>query len=195
MPAGERGVIDAAEFVNPYHDEALGFEDVWSIHYAPGLPRNRHRDGVLFNKEIWDSIPEDLQNIILATTQSHFFYWETHKMTQNRNAMERLTGSRRRVPADAGMTSSPSRWMSGTRFSRPSTNDNPAFKAIADSQLAYAERNVRSRAAFWSLTGRPLPTSTGRRAVWSRAACSRWTTPLRITTPSSSLIDSGRPGA
>jgi TRAP-type mannitol/chloroaromatic compound transport system substrate-binding protein len=61
VPAGERGVIDAAEFVNPYHDEALGFEDVWSIHYAPAYHETVTVMEILFNNEVWDSMPEDLQ--------------------------------------------------------------------------------------------------------------------------------------
>lgn len=144
VPAGERGVIDAAEFVNPYHDEALGFEDVWSIHYAPAYHETVTVMEVLFNKEIWDSMPEDLQNIILATTQSHFFYWETHKMTQNRNAMENLTEAGvefRRTPDDI-LAESLDVWHT---ILETEYNDNPAFKAIADSQLAYAERNVVAR--------------------------------------------------
>jgi TRAP-type mannitol/chloroaromatic compound transport system substrate-binding protein len=144
VPAGERGVIDAAEFVNPYHDEALGFEDVWSIHYAPAYHETVTVMEVLFNKEIWDSMPEDLQNIILATTQAHYFWWDTHKMTQNRGAMERLTEAGvefRRTPDDI-LTESLNVWHD---ILEVEYNENPAFKAIADSQLEYAERNVVAR--------------------------------------------------
>lgn len=144
VPAGERGVIDAAEFVNPYHDEALGFEDVWSIHYAPAYHETVTVLEVLFNKEIWDSMPEDLQNIILTTTQAHYFWWDTHKMTQNRGAMERLAEAGvefRRTPDDI-LSESLNVWHS---ILETEYNENPAFKAIADSQLEYAERNVVAR--------------------------------------------------
>ncbi|MCC5979960.1 MAG: TRAP transporter substrate-binding protein [Salinarimonas sp.] len=144
VPAGERGVIDAAEFVNPYHDEALGFEDVWSIHYAPAYHETVTVMEILFNKEIWDSIPEDLQNIIKVTTQAHHIYWETHKMTENRNAMERLQEAGvefRRTPDDI-LERSLDSWH---RILEAEYNVNPAFKAIADHQLAYAERNVVAR--------------------------------------------------
>jgi TRAP-type mannitol/chloroaromatic compound transport system substrate-binding protein len=144
VPAGERGVIDAAEFVNPYHDEALGFEDVWSIHYAPAYHETVTVMEVLFNKEIWDSMPEDLQNIILTTTQAHYFWWDTHKMTQNRGAMERLAEKGvefRRTPDDI-LAESLDVWHT---ILETEYNNNPAFKAIADSQLEYAERNVVAR--------------------------------------------------
>lgn len=144
VPAGERGVIDAGEFVNPYHDEALGFEDVWSYHYAPAYHETVTVMEVLFNKEIWESMPEDLQNIIKVTTQAHFMWWENHKPYNNRLAMQRLAEKGvqfRRTPDDI-LEESLGAWheIMATEYA-----NNPAFKAIADSQLEWASHNVVAR--------------------------------------------------
>ena len=144
VPAGERGVIDAAEFVNPYHDEALGFEDVWSYHYVPAYHETVTVMEILFNTEVWESIPEDLQKVITATTQAHYFWWETHKMNQNSGAMERLAEKGvefRRTPEDV-LERSLDVWheIMATEYA-----GNPAFKAIADSQLEWASKNVVAR--------------------------------------------------
>jgi TRAP-type mannitol/chloroaromatic compound transport system substrate-binding protein len=144
VPAGERGVIDAAEFVNPYHDEALGFEDVWSIHYAPAYHETVTVMEILFNQEVWDSIPEDLQKVITATTQAHYFWWETHKHTQNKGAMERLAEKGvefRRTPEDI-LEESLEAWH---RIMATEYANNEAFRTIADSQLEYASQAVVAR--------------------------------------------------
>jgi TRAP-type mannitol/chloroaromatic compound transport system substrate-binding protein len=144
VPAGERGVIDAAEFVNPYHDEALGFEDVWSFHYAPAYHETVTVMEILFNREVWDSLPEDLQKVITATTQAHYFWWETHKHMSNKGAMERLAEKGvefRRTPEDI-LEESLDAWH---RIMANEYANNEAFRTIADSQLQYASQAVVAR--------------------------------------------------
>lgn len=144
VPAGERGVIDAGEFVNPYHDEALGFEDVWQYHYAPAYHESVTVAEVLFNTEIWESFPEDIKNIIIVTTQAHYLWWENHKPYQNRLAMQRLSEKGvqfRRTPDDI-LEESMDAWHG---IMAEEYANNPAFKDIADSQLEWASHNVVAR--------------------------------------------------
>lgn len=144
VPAGERGVIDAAEFVNPYHDEALGFEDVWKFNYVPAYHETVTVMEILINNEVWASMPAELQEVIKATTQAHYFWWETHKMNQNRGAMQRLEAKGvefRRTPEDI-LEKSLEAWH---RIMTKEYAENPAFKTIADSQLAWASQNVVAR--------------------------------------------------
>lgn len=144
VPAGERGVIDAGEYVNPYHDEALGFDDVWRYHFAPAYHETVTVMDVIFNRDIWDSIPEDLQNIITVTTQAHFMWWENHKPYQNRLAMQRLAEKGvefRRTPDDI-LEQSLEAWH---RIMAEEYANNPAFKKLADTQLEWASHNVVAR--------------------------------------------------
>lgn len=144
VPAGERGVIDAGEFVNPYHDEALGFEDVWQYHYAPAYHESVTVAEVLFNTEVWESLPEDIRNIITVTTQAHYLWWENHKPHQNRLAMQRLAEEGvqfRRTPNDI-LEESLDAWHG---IMAEEYANNPAFKDIADSQLEWASHNVVAR--------------------------------------------------
>ncbi|RMF67997.1 MAG: TRAP transporter substrate-binding protein, partial [Calditrichaeota bacterium] len=60
----ERGVIDATEWVGPYHDYLMGFYRIAKYYYYPGW----HEPGpvleLIINKQAWESLPQDLQEIV-----------------------------------------------------------------------------------------------------------------------------------
>jgi TRAP-type mannitol/chloroaromatic compound transport system substrate-binding protein len=60
----ERGVIDAAEWIGPYHDYKMGFYNVAKYYYYPGW----HEPGpileMIVNKQQFEALPLDLQEII-----------------------------------------------------------------------------------------------------------------------------------
>lgn len=62
----ERGVIDATEWVGPYHDYILGLYKAAKFYYYPGW----HEPGTVIeafiNKKVWDPLPSDLKAIVRA---------------------------------------------------------------------------------------------------------------------------------
>lgn len=60
----ERGVIDAAEWIGPYHDYKMGFYQVAKYYYYPGW----HEPGpvleMIMNRPKFEALPEDLQEIL-----------------------------------------------------------------------------------------------------------------------------------
>jgi len=62
----ERGVIDATEWIGPYHDYKMGFHKIAKYYYTPGW----HETGSLLeffvNKQRLESLPLDLQAIVEA---------------------------------------------------------------------------------------------------------------------------------
>ncbi|MBC6994000.1 TRAP transporter substrate-binding protein [Neolewinella lacunae] len=70
----ERGIIDAAEWVGPYHDYVMGFHEIAKYYYYPGW----HEPGTAFeyfvNKEKYEALPEDLQEIFHAATHVSNLY-------------------------------------------------------------------------------------------------------------------------
>ena len=80
----ERGIIDATEWVGPYHDQFMGFAEIAKYYYYPGW----HEPGTAFeffvNKDKYDSLPEDLQTIFDVAT--HYVNMYTLSAFEAKNA-------------------------------------------------------------------------------------------------------------
>ncbi len=64
----ERGVIDATEWIGPFHDYKMGFHKIAKYYYSPGW----HEAGTCFelgvNKQAYEALPRDLQEIIATAS-------------------------------------------------------------------------------------------------------------------------------
>ncbi|MCB0705646.1 MAG: TRAP transporter substrate-binding protein [Saprospiraceae bacterium] len=60
----ERGVIDATEWIGPYHDYKMGFHQIAEYYYAPGWHEPGTALEFFVNKTLYDELPVDLQQII-----------------------------------------------------------------------------------------------------------------------------------
>ncbi len=69
-PAGElytnleRGVIDALEWVGPYHDYLMGFQDIAKYYYHPSWQEPTAILELMINKSAFNQLDEELQNIV-----------------------------------------------------------------------------------------------------------------------------------
>ncbi|MDX1482042.1 MAG: TRAP transporter substrate-binding protein [Woeseiaceae bacterium] len=76
MPASEiftslqTGAIDAAEWVGPYNDIALGLHKAARYYYYPGFHEPGPAEQCMINLDAWNSLPEDLQEIVRVSCQS-----------------------------------------------------------------------------------------------------------------------------
>jgi TRAP-type mannitol/chloroaromatic compound transport system substrate-binding protein len=70
FPALERGVIDAAEFVGPFQDRRLGLQRAAKHYYTTGWHEPTNVTELLINKKAWDSLPKDLQAVVMAAAQA-----------------------------------------------------------------------------------------------------------------------------
>lgn len=70
----ERGVIDATEWVGPYHDYRMGFHRIAKYYYYPGWHEPGTQMEFIINKNVFKNLPADLQQICLSAgyhIQSH----------------------------------------------------------------------------------------------------------------------------
>ncbi len=70
LPGGEifqalqTGAVDAAEWVGPYDDQKLGFQDVAQFYYFPGWWEPGPTLEVEINLDEWNNLPEQYQEVI-----------------------------------------------------------------------------------------------------------------------------------
>lgn len=60
----ERGVIDALEWIGPYHDHLMGFDKIAKYYYYPGWQEPGPTLELILNKDAYNKLPEDLKHIV-----------------------------------------------------------------------------------------------------------------------------------
>jgi len=60
----ERGVIDALEWIGPYHDYLMGFHEIAKYYYYPGWHEPTATLELIVNKSLFDQLPDYLKKII-----------------------------------------------------------------------------------------------------------------------------------
>ena len=80
----ERGILDATEWVGPYHDYIMGFHEIAKYYYYPGW----HEPGTAFeffvNRDKFNALPPDLRSIFEVVT--HYINVYTISAFETRNA-------------------------------------------------------------------------------------------------------------
>ena len=96
LPGGElytslqTGVIDATEFNGPYNDLAFGFHDIADYYYYPGWHEPGSVMEFIFNKEIIEALPADLQAILLSAAEAASLDMTDEFTARNSTALKEL---------------------------------------------------------------------------------------------------------
>ena len=100
----QTGAIDAAEWVGPYNDVALGLHKAARYYYYPGWHEPGPVIQLTVNKEAWDSLPEDLQKIVEVTSMASNVHMQAEYDWGNARALQQLEQDPdveiRELPAD-----------------------------------------------------------------------------------------------
>jgi len=100
----ERGVIDATEWVGPYHDYMMGFYKVAKFYYYPGWHEAGSSTEVFVNKDKLASLPADLQQIVESACARANIWMLTRFESQNNIYLKKLVNEHnvqlRKFPAD-----------------------------------------------------------------------------------------------
>jgi len=70
----ERGVIDAVEWIGPYHDYLMGFQKIAKYYYYPGWHEPGSNLELIVNKNAYEKLPDDLKAIIKAAANAANVY-------------------------------------------------------------------------------------------------------------------------
>jgi TRAP-type mannitol/chloroaromatic compound transport system substrate-binding protein len=143
LPAGEifaalqSGTLDAAEFVGPYNDLALGFHQIAKNYYFPSFVEPGLATELVVNKAKFQALPEDLQEIVKACSQAAYDDVASDMYANDPRALQALAAEHgvqvRRFPEDiieAGAKAS-MELIDGIR-----ANGDAATKKVAESFVA-----------------------------------------------------------
>lgn len=145
IPAAERGVIDAAEWVTPGEDMKMGFHEIWKHYYLPGIHENVTVAELLVNQDVWDKLPEDLKAIVETACIYTFIRWQAFFNKYNAEALKELREKHgvniHRTPDDVLIT-----FLKGwDKLAEEEATKDPFFKKVLDSQREFASVLVPAR--------------------------------------------------
>lgn len=81
----ERGIIDATEWLSPFHDSLMGFDEIAKYYYTPGWHEPGTNLEIILNKEKFEELTDDLKAIIKAAS-SYCGTW-LHAQMEAKNAV------------------------------------------------------------------------------------------------------------
>jgi TRAP-type mannitol/chloroaromatic compound transport system substrate-binding protein len=143
IPAMDRGLIDAAEFNNATSDRILGFPDVSKICMLQSYHQNAEQFEILFNKTKFDALPEKMRSIIANAV-------EASSADMSWKAIDRYSKDyiELQVKDKVRFYKTPDSVLKSQleifdQVAAKKAAENPLFKEIIESQLAFAERAAR----------------------------------------------------
>ena len=150
VPAAQRGVIDAAEWIGPADDLNLGLQTVWKNYYLQGLHQSTDIGEILINKTVWDKLAPDLKEIIRTAAMASMTETYTFNVYRNAQAIVRL---QERVQGRRSTTR--------RRTSSPSSSARPTSCSTATPRRTRSSRRCSTRSA----TSRRSSSPTGPRST------------------------------
>lgn len=138
IPAAEKGVLDAVEWINPANDLKVGLQDVFKYYSIQGLHQAIDIADILINGKKWRELPADLQAMIEVAIQASLLEGMLYFIQENAKALKVLTTEKGVTLFDAPPDYAPA-WIGAAKkvLARFEAKD-PFFKKVLDSQRAFA---------------------------------------------------------
>ena len=149
LPGGEivaaldRGLLDAAEFNNASSDRALGFPDVSKICMLQSFHQNAEQFEVMFNKTKYDALPDQMKAIIsnAAEAASQDMHWKAiDRYSKDYVEMQTVDKVKFYKTPEAILKRELEIY---DEVVKKKAAENPLFKEVIESQIAFAERATR----------------------------------------------------
>jgi TRAP-type mannitol/chloroaromatic compound transport system substrate-binding protein len=146
LPGGEivaamdRGLLDAAEFNNATSDRLLGFADVSKVCMLQSYHQNAEQFEISFNKTKFDALPAKMRAIIENAVEaaSQDMSWKAiDRYSQDYIDLQTKDKVRFFRTPDSVLLKQLEIY---DEVVRKKVTDNPLFKEIVESQLAFAKR-------------------------------------------------------
>lgn len=149
LPGGEivaamdRGLIEAAEFNNATSDRVLGFADVSKICMLQSYHQNAEQMEISFNKTKFDALPEKMKHLIASGVEaaSQDMQWKAiDRYSKDYIELQTKDNVKFYKTPDAVLKRQLEIF---DEVAKKKAGENPIFKKIVESQLAFAKRAVQ----------------------------------------------------
>jgi TRAP-type mannitol/chloroaromatic compound transport system substrate-binding protein len=149
LPGGEivsamdRGLLDAAEFNNASSDRALGFSDVSKVCMLQSYHQNSEQFEIMFNKNKYDALPDKLRAIIanaVDAASADMSQKAIDRYSQDYVELQSKDNVKFYKTPDAILQKQLELY---DEIVAKKAAENPLFKEIVQSQLAFARRTTR----------------------------------------------------
>ena len=140
VPAMDRGLLDAAEFNNASSDRVLGFPDVSKVCMLQSYHQNAEQFEIMFNKDKYNALPEKMRAIIdnaVEAASSDMSWKAVHRYSQDYIEMQQKDKVRFFKTPDPILKRQLEAY---DEVVAKKSAENPLFKEIVDSQIAFARR-------------------------------------------------------
>jgi len=146
LPGGEivaamdRGLIEAAEFNNATSDRVLGFADVSKICMLQSYHQNAEQMEISFNKTKFDALPDKMKNLIASAVEaaSQDMQWKAiDRYSKDYIELQTKDNVKFYKTPDAILKRQLEIF---DEVAKKKAGENPIFKKIVDSQIAFAKR-------------------------------------------------------
>jgi TRAP-type mannitol/chloroaromatic compound transport system substrate-binding protein len=149
LPGGEivsamdRGLLDAAEFNNATSDRLLGFPDVSKVCMLQSYHQNAEQFEIMFNKDKYSALPEKMRAIIANAVDaaSADMSWKAiDRYSKDYIEMQTKDNVKFYKTPDAILKQQLEIY---DEVAKKKSAENPMFKEILQSQLAFAKRTTQ----------------------------------------------------
>jgi len=149
LPGGEivaaldRGLLDAAEFNNASSDRVLGFPDVSKVCMLQSFHQNAEQFEILFNKAKYDALPDQMKSIISNGVEaaSQDMAWKAiDRYSKDYIGLQTEDKVKFYKTPDSILKKQLEIY---DEVAKKKSAENPLFKEVILSQIAFAERTTR----------------------------------------------------
>jgi TRAP-type mannitol/chloroaromatic compound transport system substrate-binding protein len=146
LPGGEivaamdRGLLDAAEFNNASSDRLLGFADVSKVCMLQSYHQNAEQFEIMFNKDKYNALPEKIRAVIANAVEaaSQDMSWKAiDRYSKDYVELQTKDNVKFYKTPDAILKRQLEIY---DEVAKKKSGENPLFKEIVDSQVAFARR-------------------------------------------------------
>jgi TRAP-type mannitol/chloroaromatic compound transport system substrate-binding protein len=142
IPAIEKGVLDAGEWINPSTDIRMGFYDVLKYLCLGGLHQADTLAMIIVNGDAWRELPADIQTMVEVSIKAAYLETMTFNIKDNAEALDILKTEHGVTifPAPPGYEEEFTRAVSVVMADLEA--EYPFFKKVRDSQAAFSVKLV-----------------------------------------------------